>query len=132
MSDTKLEQIDTDSIRRLIVSARGGNPDAQQTLNDFIKFNNDIERTNLPKREDVQRMVYADYAGKTFYPDNDDNPFTMLASSMAIAFMAKGGGKSNQFVELMKQTPSLADLQTLGGDQQRSFTDRLLGRGKTE
>ena len=110
--------------------ARGGDPDAQQTLNAFLKFNSNIERTNLPVRRDVQMIAYLDYAGKTLYAGKEDNPFTKAANCIAIAFMAKGGDKSKQFVELMKQTPSLADLQTLGGDRQRSLTDRILGRGK--
>ena len=124
----KLESLD--DLRRIIVMARGGDPDAQQTLNAFLKFNNNIERTNLPVRRDVQMIAYLDYAGKTLYAGNEDNPFTKAANCISIAFMAKGGDKSKQFVELMKQTPSLADLQTLGGDRQRSLTDRLLGRGK--
>ncbi len=130
MSD--LQDIDTDMIRKIVVSARGGNPDAQQTLNDFIKFNNDIERTNLPQRLDVQRMVFVDYAGKAFYPDTDDDPFTMLGQSIATSFMAKGGLKSNQFVDLMRQTPNLADLQTTQESTKRGITDRILGRDKTE
>ncbi len=124
----KLESLD--DLRRIIVMARGGDPDAQQTLNAFLKFNNNIERTNLPVRRDVQMIAYLDYAGKTLYAGNEDNPFTKAANCISIAFMAKGGDKSKQFVELMKQTPSLADLQTLGGAQQRSLTDRILGRGK--
>ena len=124
----KLESLD--DLRRIIVMARGGDPDAQQTLNAFLQFNNNIERTNLPVRRDVQMIAYLDYAGKTLYAGNEDNPFTKAANCISIAFMAKGGDKSKQFVELMKQTPSLADLQTLGGDRQRSLTDRILGRGK--
>ena len=128
ISGFKLESLD--DLRRIIVMARGGDPDAQQTLNAFLKFNNNIERTNLPVRRDVQMIAYLDYAGKTLYAGNEDNPFTKAANCISIAFMAKGGDKSKQFVELMKQTPSLADLQTLGGDRQRSLTDRILGRGK--
>lgn len=128
-SDFKLESLD--DLRRIIVMARGGDPDAQQTLNAFLKFNNNIERTNLPIRRDVQMIAYLDYAGKTLYAGNEDNPFTKAANCISIAFMAKGGDKSKQFVELMKQTPSLADLQ-VAGVHQRSLTDRILGRGKTE
>ena len=123
----KLESLD--DLRRIIVMARGGDPDAQQTLNAFLKFNNNIERTNLPIRRDVQMIAYLDYAGKTLYAGNEDNPFTKAANCISIAFMAKGGDKSRQFVELMKQTPSLADLQVAGAHQ-RSLTDRILGRGK--
>ena len=121
-----------DDLRRVMVLSRGGDPEAQQTLNNFLKFSDNIERTNLPTRKDVQMVSYVDYAAKTLYPDRPDNPFALAANCIAVAFMAKGGDKSKQFVELMKQTPSLADLQTVGIDPQRSITDKILGRGKTE
>lgn len=132
-ADSTTFEIDSlDDLRRVIVMAQGGDPEAQQTLNAFLKFNNNIERTNLPTRRDVQMVVFADYAGKTLYPDVEDNPFSKLANCISIAFMAKGGDKSKQFVELMKQTPSLTDLQTLQGPADRSLTDRIFGRNKKE
>lgn len=121
-----------EDLRKILVLSRGGDPEAQQTLNNFLKFNDNIERTNLPTRKDVQLISYVDYAGKTLYPDNPDNPFTVAANCIAVAFMAKGGDKSKQFVELMKQVPSLTDLQTHGVEQQRSTLDKVLGRGKAE
>lgn len=121
-----------DDLRRVMVLSRGGDPEAQQTLNNFLKFGDNIERTNLPTRKDVQMVSYIDYAGKTLYPNHPDNPFALAANCISVAFMAKGGDKSKQFVELMKQTPSLADLQTVGVDPQRTITDKILGRGKTE
>jgi len=131
-SDPSSFEIETlEDLQRILIMAQGGNPDAQQTLNNFIRFGNNIERTNLPKREDVQRMIYADYAGKTLYPDLNDDPFSKFADSMATSFMAKGGDKSKQFVELMKQTPSLTDLQTLQ-EQPQGIMDRLLRRGSEE
>ena len=129
LSELKINTVD--DLRRLIVSMDGGDPEAQQTLNDFLKFKNNIERTNLPTRRDVQMVAYLDYAGKTLYAGDKDNPFTKAADCLAIAFMAKGGDKSKQFVELMKQTPSLSDLQTLQ-EQPRGMMDRILGRGKKE
>jgi hypothetical protein len=122
-----------DDLRRLLVTAEGGDPDAQQTLNAFIKFNNIIERTNLPTRRDVQMIAYLDYAGKTLYKHKINNPFSKAADSLATAFMAKGGDKSKQFVELMKQTPNWADIQTMGaGPQKPSLVDKILGRKKEE
>ena len=121
-----------DDLRRVMVLSRGGDPEAQQTLNNFLKFNDNIERTNLPTRKDVQMVSVLDYAGKTLYPNRPDNPFSLAANCISVAFMAKGGDKSKQFVELMKQTPSLADLQTHGGEQSRTTMDKILGRGKVE
>ncbi len=139
MSDSKpdskplgFELESLDDLRKIVIMAKGGDPASQHTLNEFLKFSSNIERTNLPKRIDVQRVIFADYAGKTLYPDLEDNPFSKLANSISIAFMAKGGDKSKQFVELMKQTPSLSELQTLQDSSQRGLVDRVLGRGKKE
>jgi hypothetical protein len=121
-----------DDLRKIIVMAQGGDPEAQQTLNAFLKFNNNIERTNLPTRRDVVLIAYLDGCGKLYYPNKEDNPFSMLANSLVVAFMAKGGDKSKQFVELMKQTPNLADLQTIGTPVSSGLRDRIFGRKKTE
>ena len=120
-----------DDLRRLLVIADGGDPEAQQTLNAFLKFNNNIERTNLPTRRDVVLLTYLEGCSKHYYPNRPNNPFALLADSLATAFMAKGGDKSKQFVELMKQTPSLSDLQAVS-ESSPSLTDRIFGRGKEE
>ena len=126
----KIESLD--DLRRVLVIAQGGNPDASQSINDFLKFDNNIERTNLPTRRDVVLMAYLKGCGSLFYPEMDDDPFSIMADSLSIAFMAKGGEKSKQFVELMKQTPSLVDLQTMGTETPKSgIRERVFG-GKKE
>jgi hypothetical protein len=110
----KIESLE--DLRRVLVIAQGGNPDAQQSINDFLKFDNNIERTNLPSRRDVVLM----------------DPFSIIADALSIAFMAKGGEKSKQFVELMKQTPSLVDLQTMGSGEtpKGGIMNRIFGGSK--
>jgi len=126
----KIESLE--DLRRVLVIAQGGNPDAQQSINDFLRFDNNIERTNLPTRRDVVLMAYLKGCGTLFYPDNDEDPFSVVANALSIAFMAKGGEKSKQFVELMKQTPSLVDLQTMGVDEPKGgIRSRIFG-GKNE
>ena len=127
----KIESLD--DLRRVLVIAQGGNPDAQQSINDFLKFDNNIERTNLPTRNDVVLMAYLKGCGSLFYPALDEDPFSIIADALSISFMAKGGEKSKQFVELMKQTPSLIDLQTMNSSetQNSGIMGRLFG-GKKE
>lgn len=125
-----------DMIRRLFVILDGKDPEAQQTLNEFMRFNNDIERTNLPTRRDVHLISYLDIVGKSYYPNKHDNPFSTFAKSIAVAFMAKGGLKSNQFVDLFRNSPDLAALQTVLGVQEENksggIMSRIFGRGKSE
>jgi hypothetical protein len=108
---------------------KGINPDAQQTINDFMVFKNVIERSILPLRQDVKRVVYADLAGRYFFPDRPDNPFTQLAESQSIGFMAYKGTKSNQFVDIVRTSPDLSALQTVP-EEHRNLLDKMLGRGK--
>ena len=128
-SSFKIESLD--DLRRILVIAQGGNPDAQQSINDFLKFDNNIERTNLPTRRDVVLLAYLKACGSMFYPDDDNDPFSIMANALSIAFMAKGGEKSKQFVELMKQTPSLVDLQTMGTESQNTgIMSKIFGGSK--
>ena len=118
-------------LRNIIVIGQGGNPEAQQSLNEFMSFDDDIERTNLPTRRDVQRASFWLYVGATFFPDIDDDPFTIAGKCVAKGFMAKSGEKSKQFVDMFRQSPDLAALERVGNNEQ-SLTDRILGRGKRE
>jgi hypothetical protein len=117
---------------RMSQIADGIDPDAQQSLTNFMDMKNVIERTNLPTIVDCQRVDYLIYAGKLYYPDTPDNPFTMAAETEAITYMPRGGEKAKQVVELMKQTPNVVDLQSVNEVNKQSLVDRVLGRGKTE
>jgi len=125
----KIESLD--DLRRVMTIAQGGDPDAQQTLNNFLRFDNDTERSNLPNTTTVRCVAQLNGFSKLFYPKNDDDPFALVAGCIETAFMARKGWKSNQFVEMTKQTPSLSDLQAVT-EKSPSLTDRVLGRSKTE
>ena len=120
-------------LMRLLSILDGKNPDAQQTITDFMNMDDPIQQTNLPKRKDVQRIAYCHYAGQIFFPEKEDNAFTKAVKSISLAFSAKGGMKSNQFVDIVRQSPDLASLQgMISEDKPRGFMDRLTGSGKTE
>ena len=126
----KIETLD--DLRRVFTIAQGGNPDAEQTLNNFLKFDNDTERSNLATTLTVRCVAQLNGYSQLYYPEVSDNPFALIARCLETAYMARKGWKSNQFVEMTKQTPSITDLETLGGEQQRSLVDKVLGRGKSE
>lgn len=110
--------------------AKGGDPEAQQSINKFLNFDSVIERTNLPTRTDVQIMGCAKFASKVCFNDDKDTPFRNVYEAFSSAFMAKGGDKSKQFVEMTKQTPNLMDLKVGQDATTRSLADKLLGRNK--
>ena len=117
---------------RLSQIAEGKDPDASQTMTDFMDMKNIVERTNLPTTDTVLCMASLDVAGQVAYQSEPTNIFFMFRDSLARAYMARGGEKANQFVEMTKQTPSYLDLQTVREDQPRGIFDRITGRGKEE
>lgn len=122
-----------EDLRRLLVTLDGADPDAQQTINEFLKFSNNLERSNLPTTVSVLALAQLKGYGKLFYP-NQENPFDTVADFLSVSYMARKGWKSESFVEMMKQTPNLADLQTIARAEEgkRSLVDRILGRSKEE
>ena len=119
-------------LMRLLAILDGQNPDTQQTITDFLNMDDPIQQTNLPKRKDVQRIAYLHYAGRTFFPDKKDNAFALAVESISLAFSAKGGMKSNQFVDIVRNTTDLSGLQGIPEDEKRGIIDKITGRGKTE
>lgn len=121
-----------EDLRRLLVTLDGGDPDAQQSINQVLKLKNDLERSNLPTTTAVLTLAQLKGYAKLFYP-NQENPFDTVADWLATAFMARKGWKIEGIIEMMKQTPNMGDIQTLGNAQEkRGIMDRILGRGKEE
>ena len=121
-----------DDLKRILVIAKGGDPDAIQAVANFMDLKSNIERSYFPDKKTSIAIAQLTGYGRTYYPADDWDPFNLVADSLSVAFMPYKGFKSNQFVDMTRQTPSLADLQTLQEQPQRGMMDRILGRGKTE
>lgn len=118
------------ALMRFMQILEGINPDAAQTMNDFLDMKNIVERSNLATRRDVQLIVYLDLCSDFYFSEYPKNPFSMARDSIARAFLAKGGFKSNQFVELMRNQPDLSGMTTNQEQVKRTLLDKFLGRGK--
>jgi len=121
-----------DDLRRVMTIAKGGNPDAVQAVTDFMDLKSNIERSYFPDKKTTIAVGQLEGYGQLYFPNTDWDPFRLVSEAIAIAFMPYKGFKSNQFVDMTKQTPTLSDLKTLGESQERGFVDKLLGRGKDE
>lgn len=126
----KIESLD--DLKRILVIAKGGDPDAIQAVANFMDLKSNIERSYFPDKKTSIAIAQLTGYGRVYYPSDDWDPFNLVADSLSIAFMPYKGFKSNQFVDMTRQTPSLADLQTVGETSNRGLMDRILGRGKTE
>ena len=136
MSDTKEEtkpKIDDKRISRLFSILDGKDPDAQQTITDFLRMKSVIERTNLPDVQTVLTIAQLIGYGKMYFPDDPEDPFTTIAETLAQAYMARKGEKSKQFVDLMRNTPNMSELQTFRDlEENKGILDRFRGSRKAE
>jgi hypothetical protein len=125
-----MSEVNERQILRYSQIAVGKDPDASQAVTDFMDMKNIVERSSLPTTDTVLCLASLDVAGQVAYQSRPDNIFFKFRDSLARAYMARQGENKKLFVDMVKQTPSMADLQTIGESQQRGVFDRLLGRRK--
>ena len=123
-----------DDLWRVLTIAKGGDPNAIQAVAQFMDMKSHIEGSYFPK--EIISIVVAQLTGygKTFFPPetNSWDPFTLVAECIAIGFKPYKGFKSNQFVDMTRQTPNLDALQTSSEETKQGVISRIFGRGKTE
>jgi len=127
----KIESLD--DMRKVLIIAKGGDPDAIQAITKFMDFDSAAERSYLPDKTLTLCVGQLNGYGKLHYPNDDWDPFTLVGEILAVTFMGYKGFKSNQFVDMTRQTPNLDALQTSSEDTKQSVISRILGgRGTTE
>ena len=121
-------------LKNVLTIARGGDPDAIQAVAQFMDMKSHIEGSYFPK--EIISIVVAQLTGygKTFFPPetNSWDPFTLVAECIAIGFKPYKGFKSNQFVDMTRQTPNLDALQTSSEETKQGVISLIFGRGTTE
>lgn len=120
-----------DDMKRVLIIARGGDPDAVQAIANFMDLKSNTERSFFPNKTITLCVGQLNGFGEVFYPNDDWNPFDLVADAVTVSFMGYKGFKSNQFVDMTRQTPNLKDLQSVP-EESRGFVNRILGREKTE
>jgi len=126
------EPLSERDIMRMNMIMDGKDPDAQQMIPDFTDMKNPIESSNLPLKRDVHFVSFLGYVGESYFPDIPNDPFTRLRNHVALGYKARGGWRTHQLVDVLRQTTDLSGIEVTGQDVKASVKDRLLGRGKTE
>jgi len=126
----KIESLD--DMKRVLTIARGGDPDAIQAIAQFMDMKSNIERSYFPDKFISICVAQLTGYGKTHFPTDSWDPFSLVADCLSIGFMPYKGFKSNQFVDMTRQTPNLDALQTTSDEVKQGVLSRVFGRGKTE
>jgi len=132
MSDGLFEIKNMKDLMEVMTIARGGNPFAQQALEKFIDLDSPEERSYFPDKITslavAQNLMYS----QGLFPHRKINAFSIFASSLSKGFMGYKGFKSNQWVDITRQTTNLDALRTLPPETQKTALDSILRRVKTE
>lgn len=117
----------------MITIARGGDPKAIQAVAEFMNFKSKTERSFFPDRITALAVAQLNGFGKVIYPDKADNPFSIVAEAIAEGYMGYKGFKSNQFVDMTRNTPDLSELKA-ASDREESigWLAKLRGKGGSE
>lgn len=116
----------------VLTIARGGDPDAIQAIASFMSLDSDTERSYFPDKTTALCIGQLNGFGKLFFPNDDWDPFTLVSDSLSVAYMGYKGFKSNQFVDMTRQTPNLADLQTQSEPVKSGILSGLFKGSRTE
>ena len=123
----KIESLE--DLRKVLVIAKGGNPEAQQAVVDFMNLKSTTERANFMDKTIMLAVAQQDGYSRA-YPQF--KAFEVVSNVISSATMGYKSKKSDQLMQIIQQTPNLSDLTSASDDVKRSFVDKVLGRGKTE
>ena len=127
---TLFDMTSMDDFWRLMTIARGGNPNAQQALEKFIDLDSAEERAYYPDKITslavAQNLLY----GESLFPDRPNNAFAKFSECLSKGFMGYRGFKSNQWVDITRQTHNLDALKSSPEEVKQGFLARFVGGGK--
>jgi len=123
----KIESLE--DLRKVLVIAKGGNPEAQQAVVDFMNLKSTTERANFMNKTIMLAVAQQD-GYSMIYPQF--KAFDVVSNAISSATMGYKSKKSDQLMQIIQQTPNLSDLTSATEEVKQGYISRLLGRGKTE
>jgi len=123
----KIESLE--DLRKVLVIAKGGNPEAQQAVVDFMNLKSTTERANFMDKTIMLAVAQQD-GYSLAYPQF--KAFEVVSNVISSATMGYKSKKSDQLMQIIQQTPNLSDLTSASEEVKQGYISRLLGGGKTE
>ena len=118
-----------EDLRKVLVIAKGGNPEAQQAVVDFMNLKNPTERANFMDKTIMLAVAQQDGYSQA-YPMF--KAFGLVSTVISSATMGYKSKKSDQLMQIIQQTPNLSDLTSASEEVKQGYISRLLGGGKKE
>ena len=119
-------------LRDILIMARGGDPEAQQFLKEFMSLEFPQERTNFPAMIYIQKQTYLLMCAEHFGVDENGEgmgkPFLDMARFDAITWGGYKGFKASQVVDMLKQGTDMSKMLMSFSPQQAQEKRGLLQR----
>ena len=123
----KIESLE--DLRKVLVVAKGGNPEAQQAVVDFMNLKSTTERANFMDKTIMLAVAQQDGYSRA-YPQF--KAFELVSNAISSATMGYKSKKSDQLMQIIQQVPNLSDLTSATEEVKHGYFSRLLGGGKKE
>jgi len=123
----KIESLD--DLRKVLVVAKGGNPDAEQAVVDFMNLKSTTERANFMDKTTMLAVAQQDGFSENYPMFKSFSLVSRVISSATMGYKSK---KSDQLMQIIQQTPNLSDITSTSEETKQNYISRILGRGKTE
>ena len=123
----KIESLD--DLRKVFVIDKGGNPEAQQAVVDFMNLKSTTERANFMDKTIMLAVAQQDGYSQAYPMFKSFGLVSTVISSATMGYKSK---KSDQLMQIIQQTPNLSDLTSASEEAKQGYISKLLGRGKTE
>jgi len=113
-----------EDLRKVLVVAKGGNPEAQQAVVDFMNLKSTTERANFMDKTIMLAVAQQDGYSQA-YPMF--KAFGLVSNVISSATMGYKSKKSDQLMQIIQQTPNLSDLTSASEEVKQGYVSRLLG-----
>lgn len=127
-----IEIRDLNDLKRVLIIAKGGDPDAIQAITNFMDLKNPTERANFMNTTIMLAVAQQNGFSKTYFPNRPNNAFALVSEVIATATMGYKSKKSDQLTQIIQQTPNLSEITAPREEIKRGIVDKILGRSKTE
>jgi hypothetical protein len=124
-------------LRDIVIMAKGGDPEAQQFLKEFLNLEFPQERTNFPAMIYIQKQTYllmcAEHFGVDEKGEGLGKPFLDMARFDAIVWGGYKGFKATQVVDMLKQGTDMSKmLMSFNPQQAQQDKKRFWQRSKPQ
>jgi len=120
----KIESLE--DLRKVLVIAKGGNPEAQQAVVDFMNLKSTTERANFMNLTIMLAVAQQDGYSRA-YPMF--KAFEVVSNVISSATMGYKSKKSDQLMQIIQQTPNLSDLTSASDEVKQGYISRVFNRG---